>query len=102
MESLLERIKKMRPYMTHMQAELVCRDLPCDANDWQIMNQPIPDKAVYLGVVESLNDYIHRNQLQDKLMLGAYWALCDELLVLKKKRAPIQEVRACICSGLGL
>lgn len=79
MPLLIERIKVLRPYLTTLQVELLCRELPATASNDEVINAVLPVEGLSLGVGEALADYVHRHQLDDHLTVREFWSLSREI-----------------------
>lgn len=102
MALLIDRIKVLRPYLTHMQAELLCRDLRADATNEEIMEMVLPHEGLQLGIGASLADYLHRHRLDSELTLREFWDLTIEIDRMHNDGKSIDEMRDMVNERIGI
>lgn len=102
MTLLIDKIKVLRPYLTHMQAELLCRDLRADATNEEIMETVLPHEGLQLGIGASLADYLHRHRLDSELTLREFWDLTIEIDRMHNDGKSIDEMRDMVNAHIGI
>lgn len=102
MALLIDRIKVLRPYLTHMQAELLCRNLRSDATNDEIIQEVLPYEGLQLGIGASLADYLHRHRLDSQLTLREFWDLTIEIDRMYNDGKSIGEMRDMVNERIGI
>lgn len=102
MPLLIERIKVLRPYLTAVQAELICSELRATASNEEVINAVLPLEGLSLGVSESLADYVHRHQLDDHLTVREFWSLSREIDKMYHEGHTMDEMRIVINERIGI
>lgn len=102
MALLIDKIKVLRPYLTHMQAELLCTTLRANASNDEIINAVLPYDGLQLGIGASLADYLHRHRLDSKLTLREFWDLTIELDKMYTDGKSIDEMRDMVNKRIGI
>jgi hypothetical protein len=99
---LLDRIRALRPYLTSLQCELVCGELPADATNNDIIKQPLPEQGVGLCVSCSIADYLARYELDHKLTLREFWMIVPIVERMHKDGATVDQLRTRVNQEIGV
>lgn len=102
MAILIERIKVLRPYLTHLQMELLCSELKANASNDDVINAVLPIEGLNLGVSSALADYVHRHRLDDHLTVREFWSLSMEIEQMFQSGSNMDEMRDVINDRIGI
>lgn len=98
MTLLLDRIKRLRPYLTAMQAESLCQSLDADANDSDILEQRLTLSAAKIHPSSALLDYLVRSGQDDSITLRKFHKLLIRVIELVEQTDNIEIAKKFIDS----